>query len=398
MLKDSGFDTDQDFDPESETAQSGKAVAEAVSDKPTLYSGSELSRDMIIDPNVQHIAMTRSSNDLDSVFWKAKLGDIYINSRENIAFICTKQYTTSTPGTTEWINTTQWAILELPFVDQEYSCNSPYAQSGKAIAQALSRVKKIVFELAEDTIMQQLQIIIGNFTNNTIDTKMSFYNPRLTCNGVDVCNPMTAKHYYVSSGSTDVLRTGVWNKKGTATVVERSDGYLMFKDDITHKGWARVEYFKDDIILKAGIYELSIEYFGDIEQLPTMIVNHNGKTISSDDLTITKTKYYKFRDEVVEFALGKGHIYLFSVKNEDTNTVTIVDQERTPVTGIANNQMTGLRNGIIVCADRCTCMGLTGDFSLLNFSSFKNDKWDWNKAPYYITTTGNDGIDIWKLI
>lgn len=114
-------------------------------------------------------------------------------------------------------------------------------------------------------------------------------------------------------------------------------------------------------------------------------------------------KYYKFRDTSVKFELKKGHIYSFTVKDEENTFVYIEDTNGNIVTGVANKKLTGLRNGVIICADRCSGGGLTGKLSILNLNAYVADRWDWNDgskqqyAPYYLKTSNTTGIDIWEL-
>ena len=114
-------------------------------------------------------------------------------------------------------------------------------------------------------------------------------------------------------------------------------------------------------------------------------------------------QYYKFRDEVVNFELKKGHVYAFTVKDEDATSVYVVDTNGNTVTGVANKKMTGLKNGVIICAERCSGGGLTGKLSLLNLNAYVVDRWDWNDgskkqyAPYYLKENGTTGVDIWEL-
>ena len=116
-------------------------------------------------------------------------------------------------------------------------------------------------------------------------------------------------------------------------------------------------------------------------------------------------KYYKFRenDGEVNFELKKGHMYSFTLKDEDSTSAYIVDTNGNTVTGVANKTLSGLKNGQIICADRCSCTGLTGRLSITNLNAYVADRWDWmdgsrdQYAPYYLKTTNSIGIDIWEL-
>lgn len=291
--------------------------------------------------------------------------------------------------------------------DQSYNPESENAQSGKAVAEALSKyvpkVKKVTFEIEED-VTDQLVITIGNFTDNNVSAELSFFNPQLIYKGANICNPMTKDYAVYPSSPQNESAAGKWNiYKGNSTVEERDDGYLQYSFKPTKNSWNYVRY-KQDKTLMAGIYELSIEFLGEIEQLPTMNVQLlNAKKVISTNypkyISDTGVKYYKYREESIRFELEKGHIYLFSVKDENTpsNSVSIEDKKGNKVVGIANNELRYLKSGIVVCADRCTCMGSTGELSLLNLDAFVSDKWDWTDGPYYLETYDLDGIDIWKL-
>lgn len=115
-----------------------------------------------------------------------------------------------------------------------------------------------------------------------------------------------------------------------------------------------------------------------------------------------EAKYIRYRDQAVKFELKKGRMYSFTVDNDDVNSASIVDRDGNTVAGVAGKSLTGLKNGMIICAERCTAMGLTGELSLLNSTAYVNDRWDWmdgykeQYGPYYLKTTTTDGIDIWE--
>lgn len=113
--------------------------------------------------------------------------------------------------------------------------------------------------------------------------------------------------------------------------------------------------------------------------------------------------YHRFRDTAVNFQMQKGRVYAFTVDNSDNNSAYIVDVNGKTVTGVAGKTMTGLKNGFVICADRCSGGGLTGTLSLFNLNAYVADRWDWNDGyreqygSYYIRTTTTDGIDIWEI-
>lgn len=286
-------------------------------------------------------------------------------------------------------------------VEQEYKPESANAASGKAVAEALSvyqpsRVKKILFRLEDNTHRGQLIISLGNYTNNTINASVSFFNPRLLCNGVDIVNPMTTDYYNTSSA---INYKGYWNKRGTVNTTTRKDNYILVNDDIARNTWSCIRYFQNDMVLSAGIYELSVEYWGDIEQLPTMEVTFEGKKISIEDPAVREIKYHKIRENIADFELKRNKVYTFTVKDSDNVTAYIIDTKGQIVKGVASNELKNMTNGFIICSSRCSAAGLTGTFSLLNPTAFVADRWDWDidKAPYYLRTTTNAGIDIWEM-
>lgn len=113
--------------------------------------------------------------------------------------------------------------------------------------------------------------------------------------------------------------------------------------------------------------------------------------------------YHRFRDTEVRFELQKGHLYSFTVDNDDNNSAYITDSDGEIISGVAGKELSGMKNGYIICADRCSGGGLTGTLSLLNPTAFVTDRWDWDDwyrdqyGPYYIRTTTKDGIDIWEI-
>lgn len=112
--------------------------------------------------------------------------------------------------------------------------------------------------------------------------------------------------------------------------------------------------------------------------------------------------YYKYRDTTVNHKIEKGKIYSFTVSDEDTNSVYIVDKDGRYVTGIAGKELSGMKSGLIISADRCSITSMTGELSITNLQPFVSDRWDWddgsrnNYGPYYIKTVNNSGVDIWE--
>lgn len=106
--------------------------------------------------------------------------------------------------------------------------------------------------------------------------------------------------------------------------------------------------------------------------------------------------YHKFRGVEVHFSLEKGHMYSFTVKDNGTTKVSIVDSAGNPVVGIANNTLSGMTNGMIICSDRCSITGLTGDLSITNLNAYISDRWDW-RSTYYLVASDSTGVDIWDM-
>lgn len=79
--------TDQTYNPESENAQSGKAVAKAVADKVTIYSGTEVS---IANPGEGKVMTINkpSGSVTEPPLWNVKKGDLYLNEDENRLYLC----------------------------------------------------------------------------------------------------------------------------------------------------------------------------------------------------------------------------------------------------------------------------------------------------------------------
>lgn len=82
-----GGEVDQTYNPESENAQSGKAVEEAVSDKVTIYSGTEVS---IANPGEGKVMTINkpSGSVTEPPLWNVKKGDLYLNEDENRLYLC----------------------------------------------------------------------------------------------------------------------------------------------------------------------------------------------------------------------------------------------------------------------------------------------------------------------
>lgn len=113
--------------------------------------------------------------------------------------------------------------------------------------------------------------------------------------------------------------------------------------------------------------------------------------------------YHRYRDQSVRFELKKGRMYSFTVDNDDVNSACIVDKDGDTIQGVAGKVFDRLKNGMIICADRCTGFGLTGELSITNLNAYVSDRWDWDDdyrgqyGPYYLQTRTTDGIDIWEI-
>ena len=115
-----------------------------------------------------------------------------------------------------------------------------------------------------------------------------------------------------------------------------------------------------------------------------------------------EVKYYKFRDQTVNFGIERGKIYSFTVKDEDTNSVYIVDKDGNTITGVAGKTLNGMKSGLIMSAERCSISAMTGELSITNLNPYIADRWDWDDGsksqygPYFIKTSSASGIDIWE--
>lgn len=191
-------------------------------------------------------------------------------------------------------------------------------------------IRKLTFTVDEKTTKDHLTIIIGNYSENSDATaKLAFFNPRLTCNGKDIINPMTSDYF-------NTTLNGSWTKKGTVTTDTRNDGYIVF-DNVAKNSWARTEYTQTGVTLEPGTYTLSVMYYvlnGDAQSLLdqdmlVMKVNFAGSSISSNGtyeeveslFTIGNAGNDSKRSNAFE-VYADGHTEIQAVGDTDNSVVT----------------------------------------------------------------------------
>ena len=342
--------TDQTFDPESENAQSGKAVAEALETKADNSDVLKKQNALVSGENIKTI---NGESILGS-------GNIEIQGG---------------------------SVVDIT-IDQTYSPESENPQSGTAVAEALK----------------------------------AQYG--------DVVSLITTPRKYDTEG---------WEKRG-------AKGYYTDWSNVSNRGNLKVGQIgllpglnitnNEPVILVGEIKEIT-EYMVWLESITWIqLTGCKGKdgakgadgTVSFDELTdaqkaslkgetgpqgpqgpqgpVREATYHRFRDISVDdfkFELQKGHLYSFTVDNDDVNSAYIVDTNGKTIAGVAGKTLSGMKNGFIICADRCSGGGLTGELSILNPTAFVTDRWDWDDGyrdqygPYYLRITKTDGIDIWEI-
>ena len=156
-----------------------------------------------------------------------------------------------------------------------------------------NKIRQLTFTLDEDLPVGQLQIVLGNVAESTIENEMTFYNPVLTWNGVAITNPMTKEYF----NTMDIQYTGIWNRRSDPSYVISDEGYVIFTDNIAQKPWSAIRYYQNEVELKAGNYVCSIQGFDDIELMPTMEVQLEGTVISANGI-------YETIDSL--FSVGNG--------------------------------------------------------------------------------------------
>ncbi len=185
------LDADQTYNPKSENPQSGKAVAEAVADKSTVYYGTEITREMFDEEPNKNIII-KTTRDSNSVFSKVKAGDIYNyrdtkhfgDNAERCAFLCLdaiKIATSNANGVQSVSHTSYWTILERPYVCQEYTADSPYAQSGIAVKEAIGGAQRILtyetYSEANEALSKlDGEVFIGGIVAIPMDETVWHYN------------------------------------------------------------------------------------------------------------------------------------------------------------------------------------------------------------------------------
>jgi hypothetical protein len=127
-------EAEKNYNPKSENAQSGIAVAEAIKDKPNLYTGTEILTDI---EDIVEIGFT----DIPERWATLKLGDFYYNTEVQKTYQCI-----GVDFTDNQLRAKFKALSgSSSAVDQTYKPSSPNAQSGKAVAEAV--IQKANFEM-----------------------------------------------------------------------------------------------------------------------------------------------------------------------------------------------------------------------------------------------------------
>lgn len=131
---------DQTYNPESENAQSGKALEPIFDSKPTIFSGTDLNGEM---PN--GILST-----MNTELITAKIGDLYVNIETQCLYGCIKEY----DG-----HYTDWVALNKCTSDV-YDSQSSMAMSGIAVGEAINNAIGDI-DAALDAIIALQNSIIG---------------------------------------------------------------------------------------------------------------------------------------------------------------------------------------------------------------------------------------------
>lgn len=127
---------DQTYNPESENAQSGKAVAEAIRDKTKVWKGSYLSTNddntsaEFEDEyeNILGVITEANTESINPIYRTFKVGDMYIDTKTNTTYMCihidiTKSYVY-----------TRWQVLSNDTVFKKCATKD---ELNKAIGEAL---------------------------------------------------------------------------------------------------------------------------------------------------------------------------------------------------------------------------------------------------------------------
>lgn len=189
----SSVTVDPNYDPKSENAQSGIAVAEALSDKVTVYKGIDIS----MPPMAEFIIVEEEFNGV-GILLPYKEGDIYINTDEDCAYQCV-----SVDSGTNGGNRCTFKRLNNR-VDQIYDSESYNAQSGKAVSQAIANIE-----------------ISGGGSNLTVVSTLQEFKTAIANN----CSPIMFKEgIEIILGETIVLPANTV-LIGNNVKIKRANGY-----------------------------------------------------------------------------------------------------------------------------------------------------------------------------
>lgn len=348
-------------------------------------------------------------------------------------------------------------IPEIPVVDKEYDPESANAQSGTAVAEAVAQIEIPSIPEVDKTYNPQSEnpqsgkavaeaiSSIEVSGGGTVDIDQG-YNPesRNAQSGIAVAEALKAQYGDVVSLITTPRKydTEGWEKRG-------AKGYYTDWSNVSNRGNLKVGQIgllpglnitnNEPVILVGEIKEIT-EWMVWLESITWIQLTgckgnkgEDGKdgkdgvdgTVSFDELTDAQraslkgetgprgpqgpqgpardATYHRLRDTYVNFELQKGRVYTFTVDNSDENSAYIVDSEGDTISGVAGKTLEGMKSGFIICADRCSGMGIKSDNALNFLSSFVSDRWDWDDSyrdrygPYYLRTNKSDGIDIWEI-
>ena len=131
---------DENYVYDSDNAQSGKAVAEAVSNKSTVHSGSDIDVESSLGTGYIH------NIPINGTAWVPpyKVGDLYYNTETKRLCECVEAEKISSSAFS-----TYWKQAN-PTVDYEYNSESENAQSGIAVAEAVVNKTTIYFGIDID--------------------------------------------------------------------------------------------------------------------------------------------------------------------------------------------------------------------------------------------------------
>lgn len=155
---------DQTYDPNSENAISGKAVKEAISNKPTIYEGTKIVG--FASSNNGNIfgksEFAVGGNTVGEFWLNLKVGDLYYNTDTKKTYLCLSVDINDKKNLAQ----TTWKDLNLE-PDTVYDSTSKNAQSGEAVAEAIGRNNA------------EIDNAINANGNNVLQTSKEYTNSRI---------------------------------------------------------------------------------------------------------------------------------------------------------------------------------------------------------------------------